>query len=233
MSSLRSSPWRHALSLTTPVMLGYVPLGIAFGVLCVQMGHAWWLAPLMSVAIYSGASQFLLLSLLAAGASLTEIGVAIFLLSARHLFYGLSLVGRFRGSGARKPYLVYALTDETYSLLSSREETRDPAVAFRISLLNQGWWLLGSLLGALAGSLLSFDSTGMEFALTALFIVLTLELMATVRRVTPFAIGLACGLGALFLLPQRHMLLAAIGAACLVLLLDYRRRAPRALEQRP
>ncbi|MBF1800476.1 AzlC family ABC transporter permease [Alloalcanivorax profundimaris] len=229
----RFSSWRHALSLTTPVMLGYVPLGIAFGVLCVQMGHAWWLAPLMSVAIYSGASQFLLLSLLAAGASLTEIGVAIFLLSARHLFYGLSLVGRFRGSGARKPYLVYALTDETYSLLSSREETRDPAVAFRISLLNQGWWLLGSLLGALAGSLLSFDSTGMEFALTALFIVLTLELMATVKRMAPFAIGLACGLGALLLLPQRHMLLAAIGAACLVLLLDYRRRAPRPVEQRP
>ncbi|MBF5057740.1 AzlC family protein [Alcanivorax sp. 521-1] len=229
----RFSSWRHALSLTTPVMLGYVPLGIAFGVLCVQMGHAWWLAPLMSVAIYSGASQFLLLSLLAAGASLTEIGVAIFLLSARHLFYGLSLVSRFRGSGARKPYLVYALTDETYSLLSSRAETRDPAVAFRVSLLNQGWWLLGSLLGALAGSLLSFDSTGMEFALTALFIVLTLELMATVKRMAPFAIGLACGLGALLLLPQRHMLLAAIGAACLVLLLDYRRRAPRPVEQRP
>ena len=227
------SPWRHALSLTTPVMLGYVPLGIAFGVLCVQMGHAWWLAPLMSVAIYSGASQFLLLSLLAAGASLTEIGVAIFLLSARHLFYGLSMLGRFRGSGARKPYLIYALTDETYSLLSTRPETRDPAVAFRISLLNQGWWLLGSLLGAVAGSLLSFDSTGMEFALTALFIVLTVELMATIRQPAPFVIGLACGLGALLLLPKQHMLLAAIGAACLVLLLDYRRRAPDTLEARP
>lgn len=227
------SPWRHALSLTTPVMLGYVPLGMAFGVLCVQMGHAWWLAPLMSVAIYSGASQFLLLSLLAAGASLTEIGVAIFLLSARHLFYGLSMLGRFRGSGARKPYLIYALTDETYSLLSTRPETRDPALAFRISLLNQGWWLLGSLLGAVAGSLLSFDSTGMEFALTALFIVLTVELMATIRQPAPFVIGLACGLGALLLLPKQHMLLAAIGAACLVLLLDYRRRAPGTVEAGP
>ena len=214
-------------------MLGYVPLGMAFGVLCVQMGHAWWLAPLMSVAIYSGASQFLLLSLLAAGASLTEIGVAIFLLSARHLFYGLSMLGRFRGSGARKPYLIYALTDETYSLLSTRPETRDPAVAFRISLLNQGWWLLGSLLGAVAGSLLSFDSTGMEFALTALFIVLTVELMATIRQPAPFVIGLACGLGALLLLPKQHMLLAAIGAACLVLLLDYRRRAPGTVEAGP
>ncbi len=204
-------------------MLGYIPLGIAFGVLCVQMGHPWWIAVLMSVAIYSGASQFLLLTLLAAQASLTEIGVAIFLLSCRHLFYGLSLLGRFAGAGARKLYLIYALTDETYSLLSSVPEARDPAVAARISVLNQGWWLLGTASGAAIGDLVRFDSTGMEFALTALFIVLTLELMCKVRRAAPFVIGLLCSAGAMLLLPPEHLLVAAIGGACLVLLWDYQR----------
>ena len=222
------APWRQAALLTSPVMLGYVPLGIAFGVVCVQMGYPWWVAPLMSVAVYSGAGQFLLLSLLAAQASLTEIAVASFLLGSRHLFYGLSLLERFSGAGKRKPYLIYALTDETYSLLTSHPDAEQPAMAFRISLLNQLWWLAGSVLGALLGSALPFDSTGMEFALTALFIVLTIEMMRSVRQARPFVVGLLCAGAAIYCLPAQHVLLAAIGGACLVLLADYarQRRAP-------
>lgn len=217
MSSLT---WQQSFFKTLPVMLGYIPLGIAFGVLTVQMDFPWWLAPLMSLAIYSGASQFLMLSLLAAGASLSAIFIAVFLLSTRHIFYGLSLLARFKDAQAKKPYLIYALTDETYSLLIS---SPDRSSDFKITLLNQTWWLSGSLIGVILGSLISFDSNGMEFALTALFIVLCVELYNSNKELKPLVIGFLCAMLALFLLPSQHMLLAAIFAASLVILLEFLR----------
>ncbi|ATJ82795.1 AzlC family ABC transporter permease [Halomonas beimenensis] len=221
MNSRRA--WHEALVATLPVMFGYLPLGAAFGILAGEVGVPVWGAALMSLTIYAGAGQFLALAGVGAGAGLTEVAVATLMLNSRHLFYGLSLLGRFEGAGWRKPYLIFALTDETYSLLTSQpRHTADPAQAFRISLLNQGWWVLGSLAGALAGAALTFDSRGIEFVLTALFIVLTLEQARRLRRGLPFGIALICGLGALLLLPERHLLLGAIGSASLILLAHYR-----------
>lgn len=215
MSSLS---WQQSLVKTLPVMLGYIPLGIAFGVLAVQMGFPWWLAPLMSIAIYSGASQFLMLSLLAADASLSAIFIAVFLLSTRHIFYGLSLLARFKDAQKKKPYLIYALTDETYTLLTS---SPDRSTDFKITLFNQSWWFLGTVIGVLIGSLINFDSSGMEFALTALFIVLSIELYSSNKELKPFIIGLACTVLALFILPKQHVLLAAISASSLVIILEF------------
>lgn len=217
---MASLSWQQSLVKTLPVMLGYIPLGIAFGVLSVQMGFPLWLAPLSSVAIYSGASQFLLLGLLGSGASLNAIFVAIFLLSTRHIFYGLSLLARFKNAGNKKPYLIYALTDETYSLLTS---SPDNASDFKITLLNQTWWCSGTLLGLLIGSLINFDSSGMDFALTALFIVLSVELYQSNKQLKPLCIGLICALLALFTVAKQHMLLVAISASSLVILIDFLR----------
>lgn len=217
----RLLPWQKSIVSTIPVMLGYIPLGIAFGVLAVQMGHPIWLAVLMSLAIYSGAGQFLLLSLLANNASLTAIALATFLLGSRHIFYGLSLLPRFQHAGWRKGYLMHAITDETYSLFSSYPHNNS-AADFRLAALNQGWWTLGTLIGAVLGSTFVFNSSGMEFALTALFIVLTIELFANLKQARPFVIGLACALVAIVFLPRDYMLLSAIVGACLVLLLEYR-----------
>jgi 4-azaleucine resistance transporter AzlC len=219
-----ANAWREAGTLTMPVMFGYLPLGAAFGVLAIEMGTPVWAVLLMSLLIYAGAGQFLAVALLAAGAGLVEVAVATLMLNSRHLFYGLSLLKRFQGAGWRKPYLIFSLTDETYSLLTTLppELARDHALAWRIGLLNQGWWVLGSLAGALIGSTLDFDSRGIEFALTALFIVLTLEQARRLRQGLPFVIALLAGLGALLLVPDRHMLLAAIAAACVLLLAHYR-----------
>ncbi|MDR5865820.1 AzlC family ABC transporter permease [Halomonas koreensis] len=221
--------WQEAFGATLPVMFGYLPLGAAFGILAIEVGVPVWGALLMSLVIYAGAGQFLAVALLGAGAGLAEVAVATLMLNSRHLFYGLSLLKRFEGAGWRKPYLIFALTDETYSLLTGQagEARQDHALAFRVSLLNQAWWVLGSLAGALAGATLTFDSRGIEFALTALFIVLTLEQARRLRRALPFVIALATGLGALALLPERHLLLGAIGAASLVLLAHYRSVTPR------
>lgn len=218
--------WRQAGITTLPVMFGYLPLGAAFGILAIEVGIPAWGAVLMSLCIYAGAGQFLAVALLAGGAGLVEVAVATLMLNSRHLFYGLSLLRRFQGAGWRKPYLVFALTDETYSLLTTHTGAGelDHAEAFRVSLLNQLWWVLGSIAGVLVGTTLAFDSRGIEFALTALFIVLTLEQARRLRQWLPFVIALATGVGAMLLLPERHLLLGAIGAASLVLLADYRIR---------
>lgn len=218
----RLRPWKSAFTTTLPVMFGYLPLGAAYGILAIEVGVPVWGVLLMSLVIYAGAGQFLAVALLGAGAGLLELAVATLMLNSRHLFYGLSLLKSFSGAGWRKPYLIFALTDETYSLLTSQAGALDHAQAFRISLLNQLWWLLGSALGAAIGAGLDFDSRGIEFALTALFIVLTLEQARRLRRGLPFVIALFCGLAALALLPDRHLMLGAIGAATLLLLGHYR-----------
>lgn len=213
--------WREPFRASLPVMFGYLPLGAAFGILAVEIGVPVWAAVLMSLVIYAGAGQFLAVALLGAGAGLVEVAVATLMLNSRHLFYALSLLKRFKGAGWRKPYLIFALTDETYSLLTS-QPSQNHDQAFRISLLNQLWWVFGSLIGAVASANIEFDSRGIEFALTALFIVLTLEQARRLRRWLPFGIALLCGLMALVLLPDRHMLLGAIGSASLLLLVHYR-----------
>ncbi len=222
--------WREALRQTLPVMFGYIPLGAAFGVLFTQLPLSPWLGLLMSVIILAGAGQFLAVALLGAGAGVTEVAVATLLLNSRHLFYGLSLLERFREAGIAKLYLIFGLTDETYSLLSSlpRSGERDDKAArrndqrlmLRITAFNQLWWILGTALGLAAGQL-TFDSSGIEFALTALFVVLGIEQWYALRERWPFLLGLVITLAGLWVLPHDQLLLGSIAAASVLLLGHY------------
>ncbi|MCL7944796.1 AzlC family ABC transporter permease [Marinobacter sp. ATCH36] len=212
--------------LTLPILFGYLPLGMAFGVLfATQLDYPWWAAPVMGILIYAGAGQILAVSLLAAGAGLLEVFVAMFVLNARHLFYGLSLLGQFHGAGWRKIYLIFGLTDETYSLLTSRRRTGDKhyeqTVDFRITLFNQCYWVAGCALGALLGANVAFDSTGIEFALVALFIVLTIEQFKALGDIFPIATGAAAAGIAILVLPAAHQLVGAIVVVSVVLLVHY------------
>lgn len=213
---------------TLPILFGYLPLGMAFGVLfSAQLDYAWWYAPLMGITIFAGAGQILAVSLIAAKVGLLEVFVAMFVLNARHLFYGLSLLGQFRGAGWRKAYLIFGLTDETYSLLTSRprpgsrdEEQRND---FRITLLNQGYWVAGCALGALLGDNVAFNSTGIEFALVALFIVLTIEQYKALGEAFPLWAGAIAAAVAVAILPPQQQLIGAVVLATVALLIQYRR----------
>lgn len=217
--------FRHTL----PILFGYLPLGMAFGVLfTAQLDYAWWYAPLMGISIFAGAGQILGVSLIAAGAGMLEVFVAMFVLNARHLFYGLSLLGQFRGAGWRKLYLIFGLTDETYSLLTSRprpgprdEEQRND---FLITLYNQVYWVVGCAVGALLGDNVAFDSTGIEFALVALFIVLTIEQYKALGEQFPLWTGALAAAVAVALLPTAHQLIGAVVLATGALLVQYRWR---------
>lgn len=214
-----------AFRASLPVLFGYVPLGMAFGILFQDLGYAWYYAPLMGLTVYAGAAQFMAVGLLAAQASLVEVALSTFILNSRHMFFGVSLLGRYRARGLKKLYLIFGLTDETYSLITS---THAPAghdeqdYYLALTALNQAYWVSGCALGALFGVNVQFDTTGMDFALTALFMVLMLEQWKKLREPYPFAVALLCGLMALWLF-QEQMLLVSIGLSIALLLLHGRR----------
>lgn len=225
----RGAELLFALRVTIPVFLGYFAIGIAFGLLLQRAGYPWFLAPIMSVTIYAGAAQFLAVGMFTAGAGLLEIALATMLVNARHMVYGLSLLGRYERAGRRKPYLIFALTDETYAVLTSvavPPQLDGPATSFYISVLDQSYWVTASLLGALAGALIPMNTTGLEFALNALFMVLFIEQWKNTRSRIPFLVGGVCSLAAYFIVGPGNMLIAAILSGIVILLL-LRARLPQ------
>lgn len=167
-----------ALKTTIPVFLGYISCGIAFGLVTVNAGYPWWLAPAMGILMFAGAGQFLAIPLFATGAPVFAILATELLLNIRHIVYGLPLINQFKSCRRTKPYLIYALTDETFSLLTTTEVPAGVGAEdyyFMVSFLDQFYWVGGSLIGGLAGAMIPFDMTGVDFALTALFAVLTID----------------------------------------------------------
>jgi 4-azaleucine resistance transporter AzlC len=214
----RFSVFAAAVRYSFPVFLGYMAIGIAFGLLLVDAGYPWWLSPLMGVLMYAGAGQYLSVGLFAAGAGLAEAVLVQLILNARHMAYGISLNKRINASGRFKYYLIYALSDETFALLSSLPEDEDKAgnrssFMFLVALLVQIYWVAGSAIGAVAGTLIPFNMEGIGFALTALFIVLMIEQILRLRRPAPFIISALAAVLASFLLPARFSLLAALAVS--------------------
>ena len=216
------SIFKEAVRGTIPVMFGYVPIGIAFGFLLTQSGYFWLYAVLMSIVIYSGATQFLAIGFFVNHAAMIEIAVTTLLLNLRHSFFGLSLIRKFSGVSRVKPYLIFALTDETYALLTSMDEPEQQSKAryyFFISLLNHLYWIIGTLIGALIGQVIKTDLRGMDFALTALFVVLVIEQYRKVRSLRPFLIGSVVGIVCLASVASQYMLLVSILSGTAILLL--------------
>lgn len=169
---------RYAFRRSLPVMAGYVVLGTGFGILLETKGYSVWWALAMSAFIYAGSMQYVAIDLLAGGASLISAAVMTLMVNARHLFYGISMIDRYKETGKKKPYLIFALTDETYSLVCSGdvpEGVNQKKYFFWVSLFNQCYWVAGSLLGALLGSFLNFNTAGIDFSMTALFLVVFIE----------------------------------------------------------
>jgi 4-azaleucine resistance transporter AzlC len=213
---------RAALAVSLPVILGYLSIGLVFGLMLSGIGYPWWLAGIMSLTVYAGTGQYLAVEFFARNTPLLEIAAMTFILNSRHMFYGLSLFDQFNQTGKFKPYMIFSLTDETYALLTSISPPADvePGNFYVcLSAINHAAWIAGSLLGAVIGALIPINTTGIDFALTALFIVLLLEQMRTFKTRYPFLIGLASGLAALCAVGAQAMLLPAVVAATALLFL--------------
>lgn len=226
-----------AFRYSVPVFLGYLAIGTAFGLLISDAGYPWPLALFMSLWMYAGAGQYIAVGLFASGSTILEACLIQFVVNARHIAYGLSMLDRFKGPA--KPYLIFSMTDETFALLSSLPPGEKPGLPrpgkdrerfmFYVSILDQSYWVSGSLIGAVAGSFIPFNMDGIGFALTALFVVLLLEQVfrlleipaqpgSAAHRTFSFSLGKSgifivsavSALVTVFFLPERITLLAGM-----------------------
>ncbi len=212
---------RKAFTATIPVMTGYLVLAIGFGILLKTKGYGvgWSLA--MSGFIYAGSMQYLAIDLLCGGASLITTAVTTLMVNARHLFYGISMIDRYKNVGKKKPYLIFALTDETYSLVCSEESVKgikEPKeYYFLVSLFNQSYWVIGSVIGSLLGNIIPFNVDGIDFALTALFVTIFVEQWLTTKNHLPALVGITSSIACLlvfgtdrFLIPTMIIIVALL-----------------------
>lgn len=213
---------KTTLVLTIPVMTGYIFMGMAFGILLVSRGYGVVWSGLMSVTIYAGAMQFVAVELLASPFSPLNVFFVTLIINARHIFYGISMLGKFRNTGRFKPYLVFALTDETFSLLYSAappEGVSRGMFYFCVSLLDQLYWVTGCVAGALIGSRISFNIKGIEFVMTALFVAIFVDQFREKSNRIPAVIGLGATalclavFGPDFILPAMVLLVAVLTLA--------------------
>ena len=226
--------FRAAFPATVPVLMGYLAIGMAFGLMLEAIGYNFIWAFFMSVTIYAGSGQYLGVELLGTAAALGSVALLTFIINFRHLVYGLSMLEKFKGMGLRKLYMIFSLTDETYALLSSARvpERVDPhAYYFAIALLDQSYWILGSVLGSVAGALIGFDTTGIDFAMTALFLVIAVDQWQTYRSHLPVLLGSGVTVVSLALLGPDAMLIPALCVIVVSLLLLRTRLDARAEAQ--
>ncbi|QDF30044.1 AzlC family ABC transporter permease [Halarcobacter anaerophilus] len=211
---------KSAFKISIPVMMGYSVLGFAFGLLLVSFDYAWYYAPVMSFFIYAGALQFVAINFFNLKAGLVDIAIASWFVNLRQSFYGLSLLKRFKKTGKLKPYLIFGLTDETYALLTTikdDEQLKKRWYYFFLTAFNQFYWLVGSTLGALIGASVDFNTAGLEFSLTALFVVLCIEQYKNLKNKIPFLIGSFSSILAIIVVPSDKMLITSIFLSLFIL----------------
>lgn len=213
---------QQAFWKTVPVFAGYIVLGAGFGILMNNAGFgAVWTAA-MSTFIYAGSMQYVGVGLLTGGAGIVTTAITTVMINARHLFYSISMIDRYKDAGRYKPYLIFALTDETYSLLCDGQTPagEDPGLyRFLVSLFNQCYWVAGSVMGNLIGSVLPFSTAGIEFSMTALFAASFTEQWLTAKDHLPALTGVLCALVCLILFGPENFLIPAMLAITLVLTL--------------
>ncbi len=220
MRSNRRQVLAYAFRQTLPVMFGYLFLGLAYGILLRQAGFAPGWALLTSGIVYAGSLQFVLVDFLATAASLPTVALMTLFINGRHLFYGLSFVERFQAMGKKRPYMIFSLSDETYSVLCGMAPPpgidRDQAM-FLAALLDHSYWIVGSVLGTLVGQL-PLDFTGIDFSMTALFFVIFLDQWRAAKSHLPALLGLGSALIFLLVWPENFLLPALATTAVLLLL---------------
>ncbi len=213
---------------TIPVLAGYIVLGVGFGIILKSKGYGilWSLA--MSVFIYAGSMQYVAIDLLTDGASLINAAVTTLLVNARHAFYGISMIEQYKDAGKKRPYLIFALTDETYSLVCEKNlpsEVDKHNYFFLVSLFDQIYWVAGCVLGSLLGSVLKINIEGIDFALTALFVTVFVEQWLSTKDHIYAIIGVVSSLMCLLIFGSVNFLIPSmiLITVCLTVLKKFRK----------
>ena len=213
---------KYAFKQSLPIMAGYLVLGMGFGVLLETKGYGVWWAIAMSVFIYAGSMQYVAIDLITGGASVIASALMTLMVNARHLFYGISMLDKYQDTGKYKPYLIFSLTDETYSLVCSGEipEGVDRnRYYFLVSFFDQCYWVIGSVAGSLIGSILNFNTAGIEFSMTALFLVVFVEQWRSTKDHASAITGVAASVICLLVFGPGQFVIPAMISITVILLL--------------
>ncbi len=213
MHAIRKKTFKYAFLKSLPVMAGYLVLGAGFGILLQSNGYSIWLALIMSATIYAGSMQYVAVDLLTGGASLIVAAMMTLMINLRHIFYGITMLDKYRNIGKAKPYLIFALTDETFSLVCAPnlpENIDEKKYYLFLSMLNQSYWIIGSFVGALIGQTIAFNTAGVEFSMTALFVVIFIEQWESTKQHLPALGGLGISLICLLIFGASDFLIPAM-----------------------
>jgi 4-azaleucine resistance transporter AzlC len=190
---LRFKPFKTAFKDSIPALAGYLPIGFSFGIICQKLAYPWFVAPLISIFIYAGASQFIMISLLLAQSSFWSIVYLTAIVNLRHIFYGFSFLDKFKSHPLQRLYMVSALTDESYALLSTNPKAYNNQYSFYVSLLCHLYWIVGTFIGVFSYNLLpGYNTEFLIYALTALFLIMALDGVISSKYLSPVMIGFIC-----------------------------------------
>ena len=207
---------KKAFIMSIPVLTGYIFLGIGFGIIMESRGFNFLWSFAMGLFIYAGSMQYVAIDLLTGGASLISAAFTTLMVNARHLFYGVSMIDKYKNCGKTKPYMIYSLTDETYSLVVS-DKTEDKKLYFYISLFNHCYWVIGCTLGGLIGLIIPFSTEGIDFALTALFVTVFVEQWLTTKNHLSAIIGIVSTFVCLLIFGSEYFLIPSMAVITLLL----------------
>ena len=217
---------KYAFVKSIPVLCSYIFLGMAYGILMEEAGFPWYYSLLISLVVYTGAFQFVLTTLLSAGASLVTIGMTALLMNSRQLFYSISFVREFNHMGMAKPYMIHSLTDETYAVntsLTLPDEDRRK-VELAMAMMCQSYWCLGSSLGGIIGGLLPFSTEGIDFCMTALFVTILVGQWEKTTHHFPAICGILVSVACLFIFGADKFMLPALLITSTILIVYNRQR---------
>lgn len=211
---------KAAFPHTIPIFTGFIFIGIAYGILMNSKGYGFGWSLLFSLVVFAGSSQYVAIIFLTSVFNPVYALMMSLMINARHLFYGISLIEKFRDTGKLKPFLIFGLCDETFSVVCSAEPPEGVNKGwfmFFITFLNYIYWVLGSTLGGLIGSMVSFNTKGLDFVLTALFVVIFIGQWKSQKDHKPAIIGVACTFICLiafgpnnFIIPSMIAIIAAL-----------------------
>ena len=204
--------WKLAFVKSLPIMCSYFFLGAAYGIMMEETGFPWYVALLLSMTVYTGAFQFVLITFLSTGASLLMIAITALLMNSRQSFYSLTFLNDFKRMGKRKLYMIHSLTDETYAVNCTlelpRKEKED--TMFGVALLSHCYWMAATVAGAVLGQLIPFELEGIDFCMTALFVIIFMDQWKKASSHIPALAGLTCGIVCLLIFGQSSFILPAL-----------------------
>lgn len=225
MKRFSSTTLKTAFVKSIPIFCSYVFVSMAYGMMMASAGFPWYDSLLVSLTVYTGAFQFVLITFLSSGASLITIALTALLMNSRQSFYSITFQKEFKQMGRRKLYMIHTMTDETYAVNCTldlpKKEKED--TMFLVALFSRCYWIVGSVLGGILGQIIPFDLTGLDFCMTALFLIIFIDQWEKAEKHTPALTGLGIGVICLLIFGENRFMLPALLIVSALLLLFQRR----------